>query len=646
MRSTRTLIIFVGFAVLLAGCSRTTPVPSNPPKGAMPAISTDPWVLATADPSCDRGNHGIYLSNGLVGTTWGAFGADKDSRCHVAGIYNPQEQLAPIDLFQTPATTPAAGFASYRQELDMRSALLVTTVARTDGSSGKLEIFHPRHKPSLLVIRGSGVAKDAVAHQIASAWPFSRYSNADGDGVAIHGVSTDGGDTRTLIVSFQRERDFSGRSAADVARADAESAAKIGFDSLLATHKSQWGTLWERDIQIDGDPEAQSVVHKALFDLRQSVRAGGDDSVAPEGLGGDFYKGHVFWDAEIWMFPALLLQTPELARNLLDYRFRQLPEARRQATRAGYRGADFPWESARSGKETAPSGFSDGRHVTAGVGWAVLRYFDSTADRQWMKTRGWPILQGVCDFFVSRAKKRPDGYSLEKVTGPDEMQMGVDDNAYTNAMVKRVLAESATVGRKLGMTVPPSWSTVAGGMIVPFDKEKGAYLKVRQDKLGRTKQADGELLLWPAQLPMQRETADATFDLHRVRPIKNGPAMTSSIHALVASRLGRADLVESAFRESYRPFVRGPFLLFSEKRSLDRCVFLTGWGGLLDAVGYGMAGIEQEDAKAKTKATLPRDWNRLVLTGVWRQGKQFEVEATPDSLTIKPAARRAKLSTP
>jgi trehalose/maltose hydrolase-like predicted phosphorylase len=94
-----------------------------------------------------------------------------------------------------------------------------------------------------------------------------------------------------------------------------------------------------------------------MFDLLQSVRPGGDDSVPPETWSGDFYKGHIFWDAEVWMFPALLAQHPDLARNLLDYRFRHLDEARRRAKAQGFAGADFPWESAATGKEVAPAAF-------------------------------------------------------------------------------------------------------------------------------------------------------------------------------------------------------------------------------------------------------------------------------------------------
>ena len=115
-------------------------------------------------------------------------------------------------------------------------------------------------------------------------------------------------------------------------------------------------------------------------------------SVAPEGLSGDFYKGHIFWDAEVWMFPALLAQHPDLARKLLDYRFEHLAQARAQAAKQGCKGIDFPWESAASGNETAPGGFSEGAARDRRA-WAGRR--GSTGSRRAIKP-GWRRGAGRC----------------------------------------------------------------------------------------------------------------------------------------------------------------------------------------------------------------------------------------------------------
>jgi trehalose/maltose hydrolase-like predicted phosphorylase len=417
---------------------------------------------------------------------------------------------------------------------------------------------------------------------------------------------------------------------------------RTGFGSYteeLARHESYWQKLWQdADIQIEGDPESQQLVHKLMFDLLQSTHPGASDSIAPESLSGDFYKGHIFWDADIWMFPALLAQHPDYARSILDYRFNHLAEAKAQAKAAGYAGADFPWESASSGKEVAPSGFSKGRHVTADVGWAHWQYWLATQDKEWLKTRGWPVLSAIADFWASRAKKneKTGKWDVLDVYGPDELKTETNNNTYTNAMARYCLLAATGAAKIVGQPSNPKWKTVAENIALPFNKKGGYYMAREDDDNKPTKQADGELVIYPAALPMDRKTAETTFTFQSKRPIKNGPAMTDAMHALIAARLGRQAEAEQAFRDSYRPFIRGPFLLFSEKRSLDRCVFTTGAGGVLQAVIYGFGGLDltKPSGMIDGKPTLPTSWKKLTITGIKRGGKRYTLTVTPEKRTL------------
>ena len=338
------------------------------------------------------------------------------------------------------------------------------------------------------------------------------------------------------------------------------------------------------------------------------------------------------------MFPALLAQHPDYAKSILDYRFKHLPQARDIAKAEGCAGADFPWESAASGKEVAPGGFSEGRHVTAGVGWAAWQYYLATEDRAYLRTEGWPLLSAVADYWATRAKLDPaDGkYHVRKVFGPDENKGTVDDNTYTNAMARNCLLAATDAAKIVGQPVNPAWATVAAKIALPFDTAHNRYLTRANDEGAKTKQADGELVIYPAELPMDKAVASATFDFQAARPIQNGPAMTASVHALIAARLGRAAEAEQAFRDSYRPFVRGPFLLFSEKRSLDRCVFTTGAGGVLQAVLYGFGGLDfaHWDQIAKTSVCLPPTWKKLTITGIKHGGKRYTLTVTPQGRTL------------
>lgn len=115
-----------------------------------------------------------------------------------------------------------------------------------------------------------------------------------------------------------------------------------GCDKLLAAHLRAWDELWQGDIEIEGDDEAQRAVRLALFSLYSSCREGSRLSIPPMGLSSQGYNGHIFWDTEIWMFPPMLLLNQGIARSMIDYRTLRLPAARRKARAYGYRGAMYP----------------------------------------------------------------------------------------------------------------------------------------------------------------------------------------------------------------------------------------------------------------------------------------------------------------
>ena len=122
-----------------------------------------------------------------------------------------------------------------------------------------------------------------------------------------------------------------------------------GRDRLLEFHTRAWDELWKSDIVIDGDAQAQQDVHSMMYHLYAFTREGTALSPSPMGLSGLGYNGHVFWDAELWMYPALLVLHPELAKSMVEYRLERLDAARRNAVSKGFKGAMFPWESVGTG---------------------------------------------------------------------------------------------------------------------------------------------------------------------------------------------------------------------------------------------------------------------------------------------------------
>ena len=144
--------------------------------------------------------------------------------------------------------------------------------------------------------------------------------------------------------------------SASQALADLAAVEHVGYEAALTEHREAWGRRWdEADVRIEGDEALQRAVRFALFHLMASVAYGGEAAVGAPGLSGPAYRGHVFWDACVFVLPFLAATHPAAARAMLEYRIRRLPAA----LATGRRGADFPWESAAGGEDVTPeSAFS------------------------------------------------------------------------------------------------------------------------------------------------------------------------------------------------------------------------------------------------------------------------------------------------
>ena len=583
--------------MVLAGCGKQGGNTSKDPK-PMP-VQTSPWLFKSTSPADNRGNHGVYLSNGVIGVSLGPFGPDKSSSAFLAGVYDSDENLLPIPLFDASAA-PYPAIANFEQTLDIEHGTLTTVFTDSSGNKGRIVAFASRADRSLVVFRYEGAA-EAFASRVKNLPAISGTFPGIRAGITVSEVKETNG---TTVI---------GRIQSPISPLSTKNTVLKPFATLLSEHQAQWENAWKSDIIIDGDPEAQRVIHKALFDLRQSAAPKGSNvAIAPEGLAGNFYKGHIFWDADVWMLPALLPFDPDAAADIVGYRNK-------------VKGSATPWEGALTGKERAPSGFSDGRHVIADAGYGALLILQTSASET-DKAVALRVLMGAADELVKLGFKSGPPSSFGKVTGPDELNMGVEENAYTNALAKRVLRGATQFTRAAGKQINPRWDVLASELQIPMTPD-GMIAKCKNDDGKKTKQADGELALWPGNATADLDVLAKSFDYHKTRPIKNGPAMTDAIHTLIAARLGRAKEAEENFHDSYKPFVRGPFMLFSEKRSMDRCVFVTGLGGLIQSVVYGYAGLDLSGDKpiATQKPALPATWKKLTLKGIHHRGNRYDV---------------------
>ena len=396
-----------------------------------------------------------------------------------------------------------------------------------------------------------------------------------------------------------------------------------GTQHLIEAHENQWAELWKSDIVLTGDDPVQRDVHSMIYHLYSFIREGSGYSISPMGMSGGRhdYLGHIFWDAETWMFPALLALRPELARSMLDYRFDRLAAARKKATLNGYRGAQFPWESATTGDEETWSEFSGGSleiHITADIALAAWNYYRVTQDREWLRERGYPLIKETADFWTSRVTRAgPGHFDIQHVVAPDEYAEDVDNDAYTNAAAKENLAAAIKAAELLGLTPNPDWKLVRDN-ITAAASDHGVTREFATYRGEQVKQADVNLIAYPLQAITDPDAIKRDLDFYSTHlDERGGPAMTKSIFAILSQRLGAPERAYKFFMAGYEPNERPPFGVISETAQSDNPYFATGAGGLLQAMLYGFGGLEVSDTGLKQHpSTLPAAWKALKLTGI------------------------------
>ncbi|BCL18672.1 discoidin domain-containing protein [Streptomyces tuirus] len=606
--------------------------------------------------------------------------------------------------------TPADRISGYRQTLFLRCGLVRTSLTWTTGEGRATDLVYDvvadrkyRHVGAVrlrVTPRWSGTASvtdlldgrgarrisataeepgGSVEDRIAVAFRTDG-TGVDGavvstlrpdEGVPVRG-RTRGGEGLTarqsVSVPVRSGRSFAftkfvgvdtGLTSRTPARSAAEEslrAADRGWERLLGRHAAEWEQLWSGDIEVSGRPELQRWLRSALYGLLASTRAGSPDSIAPAGLTSDDYAGLKFWDAEIWMMPGLLAFRPELARPVLEYRHRTMPAARRNAAALGRRGLFFPWTSADQGDLTSechsvePDHCRTQIHLQSDIALAAWQFYQQTGDNEWLRERGWPLLRGVAEFWESRVTRNRDGsYSIKNVSGPDEYSNYKNDAVFTNAGAATSLRNATRAAGVLGERAPGVWTTVADGLRIPYDKETKTFRQYDGYDGAPIKQADAVLLMYPLEWPMPDEAAANTLAYYAARSDPDGPAMTDSVHAVDAAAVGKPGCVTHTYlMRSIRPFVRGPFALFSEARG-ERAAgagdphagfpaedFLTGKGGFLQVFTHGLTGMRTRSDKVHLDPMLPPQLSEgVTLKGLRAHGRTYEVAIGAEETKVR-----------
>ncbi|MGA7326186.1 MAG: glycosyl hydrolase family 65 protein [Rhodomicrobium sp.] len=466
----------------------------------------------------------------------------------------------------------------------------------------------------------------------------------------------------------RREDDPAPRAAAALERSR-----QLGWRAVLDSHEAAWKARWTaNEIIIEGDDVMQKALRFAVYHLTSAANPEDEHvSIGARGLTGDAYFGHVFWDTEIYMLPFYIAVWPEAARALLMYRFHTLPAARAKAAAGGYKGALYAWESADTGEETTPDHVvgDDGtvveiltgkmeHHVSADIAYAVWKYWRASGDGEFFLRTGAEILLETARFWASRAVAEADGKRhIRHVIGPDEYHEDVDDNAFTNVMARWNIAralealelleerwpeQAVALRQKLAISDDElvDWRDAVARIVTGFDAATGIYeqfagfnklepidlsayagIKVPIDvaitrqrtQRGKVvKQADVVALI--ALLPEEFPGAIAEKNFRYYESIcAHGSSLSTSMHALVAARLGDADTAMRFLRKTAT-------LDLDPDPASAGGVRIAGLGGMWQTVVLGFGGVNLVGDTLQIDPKLPPQWRSLSFRLCWKGG--------------------------
>lgn len=317
----------------------------------------------------------LTLANGHTGTRGGR--EEQTGRLApgvvASGIY---DDGSPPSLLSAPRWThvslPVSDPGRDSWSLDLRNATLTRNTSGPTGSIDTLR-FASMARPECVVLR--------VEAPAGTLEPGPALVPASGEGTVAASVSSRGwiaaaaADDLARLDGLERLERIAvyvtgtdGRPTPDDASRRLETLRRLGTDRLLDEHRRTWQRRWERAlVEIEGDPDSELAVRFAIFHLISSVASEGEAAVGARGLTGSAYRGHVFWDTDVFVLPFFAATAPDAARAILEYRLRRLPAAREEARRRGMRGARFPWESADDGFDVTPDSFVDARGRTVPI---------------------------------------------------------------------------------------------------------------------------------------------------------------------------------------------------------------------------------------------------------------------------------------
>lgn len=471
------------------------------------------------------------------------------------------------------------------------------------------------------------------------------------------------------------------------------------YRTLLQESREVWEAIWKKqDIVIDSrEDDAQVAVRFALYHLQIMVRK--EDNrvgIGAKALSGEDYKGHSFWDTETFIFPYFQMAEPEVARTLLEFRYKGLYGARKKAKENGYKGAMYPWEAAWiSDGEVTPDTFGINvhtgepmicltgvieQHITSDIIFALWQYYTATGDQDFMDRYGYEMIIETARFWNSRLEwiEESGRYEIRDVIGPDEYKEHVDNNAYTNYMahanmrlavqvIGLICGEKKDFYGKMQKLMQEEGTSLEQLERELEDKIEKLYLPQPDEKTGIIPQFDGYFGLKEIDLSAYKKASvvgtifnDYSFEdvqnmqagkqadivelLYQMEDITT-PENKAENYAYYEARTLHDSSLSKAIhsiiacdlgmdKEAYDMFMSAAFTdLGQEMKSSDAGIHSANMGGVWQDVVMGFGGVRIHDGHLRIRPNCPKQWEKFTYSIYWK-GNKLDVTVCKDGVEV------------
>ncbi|OTN75276.1 hypothetical protein A5886_000346 [Enterococcus sp. 8G7_MSG3316] len=448
---------------------------------------------------------------------------------------------------------------------------------------------------------------------------------------------------------------------------------QVSFNIVFERNRKYWENVWSKeDIQIEGDTRNQQGIRYCIFQLHQTYH--GQDpnhNIGAKGLTGEAYGGLAFWDTETCCLPFYLLTNLAAAKNLLEFRYYTLSQAKERAKQLDCEGACYPIATL-NGHEACDlwQHASLQFQPSTGVAYGIWHYVNVSHDKEFLYSHGIEVLIEISRFLVSRGAWSANGeFGFFGVMGPDEFQMMVNHNAYTNYMAKRtleytieVLEEMKAIDRtnfhsaleKCGLLEKEyqSWQVCAEKMVVLKDEnglieQHDGFFKLPQldihsipidefplydhwsyDRIYRNnmiKQPDVLMFLFLYNQSFGLAEKQVNYEFYEPKTIHES-SLSPSIHSILASELGKDQeayqFFEFATRMDLDNFNR------NTREGLHTTSIASAWMNIV----YGFGGVRTDGKELMLSPTIPEKWESYTFKITYQERL---IQVTVDRKAVK-----------